>query len=571
MLRATKQYTEILAAGDGNARVSKQYVEILAAGIGTARVTHQYVEILVKEPYELSITDPISLSQNTNIAISALLTNNFTLSQEASTTIYPTWLNITDPITLIDSGYVPQIFELSITDNFTLVSISSYVGPILLDSNNIITLLNFADVSLNAVATIVRSIDDIIIFNDVSDGDINYTALSITDTLLLEQVTTTIRPYYRNPSDIISFEQLIGYSVPRRITIEDSLLSTEQVFDPDEYTLTEVDTGLRQEATRLHVSSPAPQNHCYFNQEAIYVLIKSTSLDHSATDHLLLSDMVYYSHAATINDTITLVQTLLLDHGKGLKNIISLNQEVEIHGTFGKGITDDFNINQTLAHELQRNNTLCTYSPFIGTTTADLVAPPRPTGLTLIKQDNIQFTYGATTIILRGPEFGNRDRLKFTRVNRESRGGTLVVYADPIWPQVETMLVEFYGLYETESQSIIDFIVLSLGKEIEIRDWENRSWIGVITNPNTPIIRNSKNNNTLTLELDIQSALYNQDILDTITIVSTSDRQHVHGRSYIDSIIILDDPTYPVLDWKTFTELEWETFSSFEWNQFIGE
>ena len=45
---------------------------------------------------------------------------------------------------------------------------------------------------------------------------------------------------------------------------------------------------------------------------------------------------------------------------------------------------------------------------------------------------------GTFSVSLRAPNLGNKDRLSFNRVLRETRGGTLVVFADPIWPKVQT-------------------------------------------------------------------------------------------------------------------------------------
>jgi hypothetical protein len=42
--------------------------------------------------------------------------------------------------------------------------------------------------------------------------------------------------------------------------------------------------------------------------------------------------------------------------------------------------------------------------------------------------------------------FGNKDRLQFNRISRETRGGTVVVLADPIWPKIETQAITITGL-----------------------------------------------------------------------------------------------------------------------------
>jgi len=77
------------------------------------------------------------------------------------------------------------------------------------------------------------------------------------------------------------------------------------------------------------------------------------------------------------------------------------------------------------------------------------------------------------TVTLREPEFDNKDRLRFQRINRETRGGTLIVFADPIWPKVQQLTLEFTSLKEEEAQSLLTFIAATLGKEVGLRDWES--------------------------------------------------------------------------------------------------
>ena len=75
---------------------------------------------------------------------------------------------------------------------------------------------------------------------------------------------------------------------------------------------------------------------------------------------------------------------------------------------------------------------------------------------------------------LRSPEFNNKDRLQFHRISRETRGGTLIVFADPMWPKVETQVLTFTGLSRTQSQALLGFIQAYFGLEVGFVDWEAR-------------------------------------------------------------------------------------------------
>jgi hypothetical protein len=152
---------------------------------------------------------------------------------------------------------------------------------------------------------------------------------------------------------------------------------------------------------------------------------------------------------------------------------------------------------------------LCPYSPFVGSTT-DPAAPqnilknqpvidPTRRGVTFF----YPWSSPTTTLDLRGPDFGNRNRLEFQRINRETRGGTLIIWADPIWPKNERLVLNFAGLTEAEGQSALDFIALSLGKEIGFTDWEGNTVHGVIMTPSEPLVRDGRHSLSLGLEIEI--------------------------------------------------------------------
>ena len=82
------------------------------------------------------------------------------------------------------------------------------------------------------------------------------------------------------------------------------------------------------------------------------------------------------------------------------------------------------------------------------------------------------------TLTLKTPNFGNLDRLAFNRVQRETRGGTLVIFADPIWPKIQTLVLSFSALKRDEAQGLLTFIDNHLGEEIGLLDWEHRYWRG---------------------------------------------------------------------------------------------
>lgn len=148
------------------------------------------------------------------------------------------------------------------------------------------------------------------------------------------------------------------------------------------------------------------------------------------------------------------------------------------------------------------------YTPFQGENTVpNLTAPPPSNVLRDPQGDTGNFSlyqpYLGTPleeVILRKPELDNRDRNAYTRINQETRGGKLVVYADPDWPKVRTLAVTVVGLTEAQVDDLQDFMQTTVGEEIGITDWEGRLWKGFITNPNEPATQDGRSMWTVSFE-----------------------------------------------------------------------
>ena len=149
------------------------------------------------------------------------------------------------------------------------------------------------------------------------------------------------------------------------------------------------------------------------------------------------------------------------------------------------------------------------YTPFQGENTIPLdVSPPKDTLGDPQGEDSTFKLYqpylGVHTseVELRQPELDNRDRNAFSRVSQETRGGKLLVFADPIWPKVRTMAVTIVGLTEAQVDEFQSFMLETVGQEIGLTDWEGRIWKGFITNPNDQATQDGKARWTITFEFE---------------------------------------------------------------------
>lgn len=105
-------------------------------------------------------------------------------------------------------------------------------------------------------------------------------------------------------------------------------------------------------------------------------------------------------------------------------------------------------------------------------------------------------------VLLRNPELDDRDRVGYTRVNRESEGGELQVFRDPTWPLVNTVQGTVVGLKKQDVNDWLDFLEEHLGEEISMADWHGRYWRGVIINVNEPVVEDTRDRWTMAFEFE---------------------------------------------------------------------
>lgn len=103
---------------------------------------------------------------------------------------------------------------------------------------------------------------------------------------------------------------------------------------------------------------------------------------------------------------------------------------------------------------------------------------------------SISLVCGASSIVLRNPNFGNSESLDVDRALNRSRGGTPNIYRDPNWPESTTINIQIAVMKESEAKELLDFLLDCLGQLITYTDYENRVWEGIVTNPNEAIIEN---------------------------------------------------------------------------------
>lgn len=310
-----------------------------------------------------------------------------------------------------------------------------------------------------------------------------------------QEVTSNIKML--SVEDIIAVSDSLNVLRPWYATALSELTTVELVFDLDLFDFVEVESGLSQSVSYLLVGIKNASSIISFSDSASGTNVQADGIDCDATSTLSLVSTALTNKTAASNTVLALtsVASAELSNVQAESELDELGVEADFLITRNQTATSPIEVTQSVAFVLEQANTKCTYSPFVGGTSDPNAPTPPPVTYTAAGPTSgfrLQYPYQGTVtdeLILRMPNLGNLDRLAMTRINRETRGGTLIVFANPIWPKVQTLLLSFSGLSNTQAQDLLTFMDNYLGQKIRLIDWEDREWVGVIVNPSDPIVQ----------------------------------------------------------------------------------
>ena len=360
-------------------------------------------------------------------------------------------------------------------------------------------------------------------------------------------------------SSNISFNQVIGLDVVYSRAGEQGLFITQFIdvaganylediehwfgwgtwgYDPDTGEFYPIYYGLQDEIDLDIIRNREKIQDFIITQKIEYIHDKASGTSKSVSNNLSLNQVIGVGYG--IEQNLTFTQTISAEVAYGLSNTLEFNQIIEVEGYYNISVNNNLELQSTITyiHNKFRVNVLCNYSPFVGSTTdSNAPYPPSSSPPTLISLQEVTLTSDYSSITLRNPEFGNRDRLSFQRINRETRGGTLIIYADSTWPRTQQIILEFTGLSESKAQEFLTFVAYSIGQNIELKDWENQEWGGIITSPQNPVVRDGECNISISLEIE-GGRLYKQSIISNLDTLDQLVRAIMAGRILISQLVI---------------------------------
>lgn len=520
-LRVTRQMAEALGSADGALRVTRQIVEVLSAqpGVNAAaannlslsgvatftavreRSTSNTLSLtqLVGQVFDESAQNSLALTGNATLGIEILKSASNALSLSGSTLFNRDLLQGASSLLSLDNTVVDLAIKESVTNALALAQSVVNNFKFVAASNT----LALSDAVAKG-SNILESVSNAITFAQTTSQ--SQQILSISNALPLAQVVS-----YKLGDDIF-VEASNAFSFSNTTVIDNKIF--KRSF-PD--TGGDLQPVIQFSQTLTYHGDFQPQVSNTLNLSDTVSLIREINLSPSsilsltarmgqtfprnASNVLTLLQDVFRIHC--VASALGLTQTAVGAPFKFISQDLNLTDSVTKLQDFARSVTNTLSLLQSAAYQLGGPD-ICNYTPTVGTVSSG-ITPPALTA-PVLSNATLQLRYPADaptlTVVLLNPEFGNTDTLSFNRINRESRGGTLLIFADPTWPKHERMRIQIDNMKLATKNELRIFLESSIGREILLDDWENRTWRGIIVNPQADITQIDRSGFSITLEFE---------------------------------------------------------------------
>ena len=428
---------------------------------GSLRVGRLYADVLIKTSSTgntLSDTVNSSLTLNHTVDFTLLLgrslTSNLTVSQNVSDVLILGAKNASNNLSVNHSVSREVVYARDISDSLGIEG----------EVERVITGNTTSNLSLS---------QDIIHFNSIGERNPAEQTLGLSQTVFLGG-----QP---NANNTLGIDHDVSVVAPIKMPAGNPLGLTDSASTPINY--------------RVEVSHSFSLVH-----------VGTVPKVYDVTHNLALTQAV---SVLGVVSTLNLTQNATIAKAYSANNEIDITQNAALEGVWFRTVIQDSSIGHSLTWYEDTDCSKKKYTPFQGESTTSNLSKLEEEIQSPQGSPNDTFSlytpYIGTLeekIDLRAPELDNRDRNAYTRINRETRGGKLIVYSDPDWPNTRTMAVTIIGLTESQVDAFQSFTQNTLGQYIGITDWEGQLWKGFITNPNEPAVQDGKARWTITFEFE---------------------------------------------------------------------
>lgn len=231
----------------------------------------------------------------------------------------------------------------------------------------------------------------------------------------------------------------------------------------------------------------APWSAIEITHNLLFISQVTTLEPQSVTDTI-----VFVQNVDTLQDDLShfidFIQEVSVGKGSDIIDVLSFSQTIQSQSDFLRVVENANFIEHAMTYYIEDACSKKEYKQFSGEGSASGIPDQR---LVFDANMALEATTANDLLILRNPETDDIDRIGFSRINRETRGGELNIFGDPIWAKVNTLLFTIVALADGSKNNCPDVIVTTLdffqtylGEEIVIHDYTGTSWRGIVTTPN---------------------------------------------------------------------------------------
>lgn len=201
------------------------------------------------------------------------------------------------------------------------------------------------------------------------------------------------------------------------------------------------------------------------------------ALPQNITQPLNLASIAFRSF--TPSSELTLTDEALWGYGYDVFDVIPFANLADRDLILNQFLDSTNVVTQSLTWFLESRCARYTFNTFHG----EGGVAPTPAKLNYENQFTLTSIDDGTTITLRNPETDDRRRYNFNRVNRNFLDGSPDVFTDDAWITDESQIYTIVSTKRADLESVQQFLLDNLGREIVVKDWKGVSWVVIITNP----------------------------------------------------------------------------------------
>lgn len=234
---------------------------------------------------------------------------------------------------------------------------------------------------------------------------------------------------------------------------------------------------------------------------APHILGALSSTQYVLPDRLTLSQSVVTQfvpdpHRVSVTSSITVSTSMAEDDVYQFEQSASVSQTIVTGADSARTLDPDaLNLTQSVQGIIVYN------SRTSGQTGSSYLDPAAKIAYqNLAPAKTVSFSQGGTTITLRAPDWGDRDKYEVVRVQEESRGRSLIVYQDSKWPKTEVLSLTFSYMTSSDVDNLLNFLMTNIGKSVTYVDHYGRTWTGYVLNPDAEVRQVTRSNRTISID-----------------------------------------------------------------------